>query len=151
VTERPEPDERPRRARRITWRVAVFGGVLLLVGIVAVAAIWWQARNTFYVGFDDGEVVIFRGRSGGVLWFEPTVEESTGIRRFEVPAARRRAIEEGVERSSLAGARAYVSGLEDEIDEATTTTTTTSTTTTTTTTSTVPTTTAPATPTLPAP
>jgi protein phosphatase len=135
--------ERPARARRLTWRVAVFGGVLVLIGIIAFAAIWWQARNTFYVAFDDGEVAIFRGRAGGVLWFEPTVEESTGIRRFEVPPARRRAIEDGVERSSLAAARAYVRGLEDEIEDATTTTRSTTTTTTTTTT-TVPTTTAPA-------
>jgi PPM family protein phosphatase len=137
-TETPAPPgteagEPPARRRRITWRVALFGMVILLIGVVAAAAIWWQARNTFYVGFDDGEVAVFRGRAGGVLWFEPTVEESTGIRRSEVPAARRRAIEDGVERSSLAGAQAYVEGLEDEIERATTTTTTSTTTTTTTT------------------
>ena len=38
-----------------------------------VAAIGWYARSTYYVGFDGDQVAIYKGRPGGVLWFEPTL------------------------------------------------------------------------------
>jgi serine/threonine protein phosphatase PrpC len=128
-----EPEERSKRSR-LTWRVAVFGAVVLVIGLVAAGAIWWQGRNTYFVGFDaDDEVVVFRGRPGGVLWLDPTVEEATGIERREVPPFRRRAIEVGVQRATLEAARLWVANLEEQIEESTTTTSTTTTTTTTTT------------------
>jgi hypothetical protein len=104
--------------------VVVFAFVLLVIVGVAATAIWWMGRNTFYVGFDGDDVVIFRGQPGGVLWIDPTVEESTDVRRGEVPARRRRALEDGVEQPTLDEARAYVASLEEEIEEARPTTTT---------------------------
>jgi protein phosphatase len=123
-----------RRGRRLTWRVVAFAAVVVLILAVAAGAVLWQARNTYFVTFDDGEVTIFRGQPGGLLWFEPTVEERTGITEREVPPFRRTAIENGVERSSLAEAERYVATLQELIDERATTTTTSTTTTATTTT-----------------
>jgi protein phosphatase len=122
------------RHRRLTWRVIAFAAVILLILVVAAGAVLWQARNTYYVAFDDGEVTIFRGQPGGLLWFDPTVEERTGITRQEVPAFRRSALEDGVERSTLDDAERYVATLQELIDERTAATSTTTTTTTTTTT-----------------
>jgi PPM family protein phosphatase len=102
---------------------AVLGG--------AFATIQWYGTSTYYVGYDGDEVAIFRGRPGGLLWIDPTLEIDTGIMRDEVPAAYRSALEAGHEHSSLAQAERYVSNIERDIaqqaerEAATTTTTTT--------------------------
>jgi protein phosphatase len=69
--------KRGRKKRR--WRrvlVAIVVAALLIVGF-AVFAAW--ARAGYFVAFDeDGEAIIYGGRSGGVLWFEPTAETEGG-------------------------------------------------------------------------
>jgi len=122
---------RPRR-RLFTWRVALFALAFLAVIGVAIGVIVYMGRNTYYVGVQDEQVVIFRGRPGGVLWIEPELAESTTIAVSQVPAASVEAVRAGVEESSLADAREYVANLQDQIAQ------TTATTTTSTTTSTVP-------------
>jgi protein phosphatase len=122
--------EPPRpRARRVTWRSVLFVVVLLaIVGAIG-GSVWWYGRNTFYVGVDDQRVTIFRGRPGGVLWLDPTVEQRTGLRLDEVPPARQRDVEKGKDADSLADARRYVANLRAQAEEeqAATTTTTSST------------------------
>jgi protein phosphatase len=138
----PEEEERARppgaagvqpvgvsRPRRITWRSVLFVVLVLAVLGGAVGAVAWYGRNTFYVGADGDRVAIYRGRPGGVLWFDPTVEEPTGLKLTEVPAARRQDVQNGKQESTLDAARRYVRNL---TPTTTTTTTTTSTTTTTT-------------------
>jgi protein phosphatase len=99
------------------------------------AAVNWYARHTFYVGLEGTQVVIFRGRPGGLLWFEPTLEKRTPLTTDEVVEARLPDLREGKPQSSLADADRYVNNLEQEAKAAqaartpTTTTTTTSTTT----------------------
>lgn len=61
--------------RRLTWRVAVFGALFVALVGLAVFAVGFSARNTFYVGFEGDTVTIFRGRPGGVLWIDPTVKD----------------------------------------------------------------------------
>ena len=135
-----EPAAEPAkpRGRRLTWRVLLFVFLVLVVLGAAVFAVGWYARGTYYVGFEGDEVTIYKGRPGGLLWFEATVEEGTGIDRDDVPAARVDDLEEGVEESSKAKADRYVDNLREQIDatdgpdRSTTTTTTRRTTTTTT-------------------
>ena len=112
------------RPRRVTWRVLLFVILFVVVLAGAAAAVGYYARNTYYVGFKNDAVVIFKGKPGGVLWFKPTVEEVTVIHRNEVVPAQVDRVEAGHEESTLQGAHDYVTNL-------TTTTTTTSTTTTT--------------------
>ncbi len=74
VVQLPEPA--PRKRRRFTWRVLAF---VLAVGLVlgaAAGAIGWFARNTYFLGFNGDEVAVFRGRPGGLLWFDPEVVET---------------------------------------------------------------------------
>jgi PPM family protein phosphatase len=129
-----EVDDEPK-PRRLTWRVAVFVlALLLLIGIV-LGALGWYARKTYYVTFEDEEVVVFKGRPGGFLWFDPTVEQLTGIGAEEVPPALVADLEEGIDQPTLEDANRYVENLEDQIaqvGQSTTTTTTTTVTTTTT-------------------
>jgi protein phosphatase len=119
----------PRR-RRLTWRVGLFAIAFLAIIGVGLGVIVWAGSNTYFVGLSGDEVVIFRGRPGGVLWIDPELAEPTGIQIGEVPAASVDAVRSGVEEPSLADAQRYVDNLRDQIADATTTTTTSTTTTT---------------------
>ena len=102
----------------------LFTLLILLVLAGGAAAIGYQARHTYYVGFKGDSVVIFKGKPGGVLWFDPTVEKDTGLTRSQIPASEIDRLSRGQEEGSLSGADAYVQSIRDR----TTTTTTTSTT-----------------------
>ena len=102
------------RPRRLTWRVAVFMLLLIAVLTSAGAAVNWYARHTFYVGLQGNQVVIFRGRPGGLLWFEPTLEKRTPLSTDEVVEARLPDLRKGKPQSSLADADRYVNNLEQE-------------------------------------
>jgi len=77
----------PPRPRRVTWRVVAFIMVLLSVIGVGVVAVGWYARNTYYVGLDGDRIAIFRGRPGGLLWFEPTLQKPTPLTTRDVLAS----------------------------------------------------------------
>lgn len=113
---RSAPDGGPRRAakeprvrlRLVSWRTFVFVIVLAAILGVAAAAVGWYSRGSFFVGLDRGQVTIFKGRPDKVLWFEPTVEQRTGIAAAQVPAASRDAVDAGKVLSTRAEADAYV-------------------------------------------
>ena len=98
--------------RRITARVIAFLVVLLLVLAGAAGAIGFYARGAYFVGLDEGNVAIFKGRPGGLLWFAPTVEERTTLTEASVPAARKDDVANGHTVASLEEARIYVNNLE---------------------------------------
>lgn len=105
----PDPADRPTvRLRRATWRTAGFVVLLAAVLGVAVAAVGWYARGSYFVGVDGDQVTVFKGRPGSVLWFDPTVEARTGITLEQVPATLRDAVVSGKQQSSRADADAYV-------------------------------------------
>ncbi len=79
----PEPAAKPKR---FTWRVGAFAVLLVAVVLGTFAAIGWYARSTYYVGFAGDQVAIYKGRPGGVLWFDPTLRERKPLTRPEVPA-----------------------------------------------------------------
>jgi protein phosphatase len=107
-------DEPTAGRRWLTWRVAAFVTALVLIVLVALGGTWWVARSTYYVGLQGDEVVIYRGRPGGVLFIDPTVEERTGLTATEVPPARRTAVQEGKTAATLDEARRYVDNLRRE-------------------------------------
>jgi len=129
----PEPDaapEQPQRARRTRLRtlsgaILVLLPVLLIVGI-AVGVIGWYARKSYFVGQQNNEVVIYQGVPGGVLGWDPTIEQRTGIKVADLPQLSQEHVQTNSTRGSLATAQEYVARLQNE-----TTTTSTSTTTTT--------------------
>ena len=116
------------RRRRIVSAALVIVPLLVVLGI-ATGGVAWYARQSYYVGFDHDEVVIYRGIPGGVLGFDPTVEERTGIDRSRLDPADEAAVDDGTGRGSRSRAQRYL----DELAERTTTTSTTRPTTTTTT------------------
>ncbi len=124
VLEERKPSRAERRAERkrtprsrLTWRVVAFVLLLLVVVGGAIATIQWYGTSTYYVTFDDGEVAIYQGRPGGILWIDPELEERTGIAEDEVPARYLPAIRSGNEQASLEDARQLVRNIERDIDE----------------------------------
>jgi len=118
--------------------VALFALLFLAIVGAAAGAVGWYARNTYFVGVEGDSVVIFKGKPDGVLWFDPTVEQTTDLTTDDLANEARDDVARGVEFGDVAEAEAYL--------ERVTTTTTTSTTTTTTTSTTAPPTTLPAPP-----
>jgi protein phosphatase len=79
---------------------------------VGIGVVAWYARNTYYVGSDLGNVAIFRGRPGGVLFWNPTLEQRTNVLVRDLPPQQRQQLKAGHGQfSSLGDARAYVSRL----------------------------------------
>jgi protein phosphatase len=101
----------------ITWRVGLFLGSLLVLALFVVGFVWWTGNRTYFVGTDGPEVVIYRGKPGGLLWIEPELVESTELTLDEVPGGSRAAVTAGVEESSLSAARQYVENLRDQIEQ----------------------------------
>ncbi len=93
---------------RFTWRVGVFLVLVLAVFGVAAFAVSWVASNSYYVGLDNGEVVIFQGRPGGFLWFQPSVAQRTSIAAASVPAEFQADIVKGKTEPTLQDATEYV-------------------------------------------
>jgi protein phosphatase len=108
----PHPDEilvdrSGAKTSFFTWRLLVFVATLLLVLGVLVSSVFAYARSAYFVGLDGQEVVIYRGRPDGVLWFDPTVEEPLDLTVAELEPDDLREVAEGVEFDSLDDARAY--------------------------------------------
>ncbi len=131
---------RERGAPRFTWRTGVF--VLLVLGVFAVAAgaVAWYGQNGYFVDVDPdtGEVAVFQGRPGGLLWFDPSLVESTGVQLEELTPVLRERIEAVPEFASLDEAEAFLANVAEQQAASRPSTTTTTSTTSSTSTSTVP-------------
>ncbi|MBU3704616.1 MAG: serine/threonine-protein phosphatase [Ilumatobacteraceae bacterium] len=117
-----------------------------LVAIVASVLIVFAAygRTGYFVGFEGTDVVIYKGRPGGVLWFDPTVEARTPLKERDLTEEMAQEILGNPTFGDAASAQRYVNGIRDEVQPIPTTTlplpvtTTSSSTTTSTTSSTLP-------------
>ncbi|MGI8807677.1 MAG: Stp1/IreP family PP2C-type Ser/Thr phosphatase [Acidimicrobiales bacterium] len=107
----------PAPTRRMTWRVFVFLFAVLAVVGAGIWAVAWYARGAYYVGIDDEQVAIFRGRPGGLLWFDPTlVERKQQPTGAELLPAQRVELDTGHEVPSKAAADRYVNNLRQEVE-----------------------------------
>lgn len=113
------------RDRRTTLRTALFVGLVVAIVGTGFAATAWYGRAGFFVGARGDRVVIFKGRPGGLLWFKPTVAETTSASLTEVLPNRADDIRAGKEYGSIDAARRYVRNVTEEAAPTTTTTTTT--------------------------
>jgi protein phosphatase len=84
---------------------------------VAVWAVAWYARSAYFVGLDNDQVAIFRGRPGGLLWFDPTlVEHKAQPTGAELLPAQRSELQAGHEVGSKKAADRYVNNLRQEVE-----------------------------------
>jgi hypothetical protein len=87
----------------------------------------WYARRSYYVGFAGNRVVIYKGVPGGVLGWNPTVDETTKIAAADLTPIDHDRVAGGAARGSLGDAHRFVARLQAGVDATTTTTTTTTT------------------------
>jgi serine/threonine protein phosphatase PrpC len=130
------PEKESRRARRrrlgiprrITFRVLGFVLLIVAVPVAAYFVLRWYAYDNWIVTTEGQQIVVTQGQSGGVLWFHPKVVDHTGHTVNDVLPDAVAALRSGVQESSLAKAKQYVTSIVLAGAAATTTTTTTTTT-----------------------
>lgn len=106
----PHPDEiyvdrSDARPPFLTWRLGLFVAAVLIVLAILAASLVAYARSSYFIGIDGQDVVIYRGQEGGVLWFDPTVEERIGVTVAGLDADDLAAVSDGIGFDSLDEAR----------------------------------------------
>jgi serine/threonine protein phosphatase PrpC len=103
-------------------------GVLLfwtgLVGIVLAVLVVFAAygRTGYFVGYDGQDVVVYKGRPDGVLWFDPTLEAKTTLTEEDLTDELAEEIAGNPTFSNAASAQKYVNSVRDEVQPIPTTT-----------------------------
>lgn len=100
----------PHRARRaLVWLLPV----ILLFG-AGLGALGWYARRTYYVGLAGERVALYQGVPGGVLGWDPTVEQRSSLIADDLTPAQRADLEDGHRFTSRSEALRYLRRLEEE-------------------------------------
>lgn len=113
ATPHPPLERRRRRPRPATFLFWTVIGAVLVGAFVVVAS---YARTGWFVGLDGDDVVIFKGRPGGVLWFSPTVENRTTLAVDDLSAELLAEVEGEPTFGSQDAAVRYVDDLRDEVE-----------------------------------
>ena len=75
-----------QKKRRITAGVVLFWSALVAIVLSAVTVVGVYARSGYFLGFNDqDQVVVYRGRVGGFMWFQPTVDTETELTGDQLP------------------------------------------------------------------
>jgi PPM family protein phosphatase len=106
---------RPRR-RRLVRALLIVLPVLAILGI-GFAATAWYARSSYFVGLDGSTVTVYRGLPDGLLFWDPTVEETTDLEAGDLTEAQQSDLESGKKFSSKSDAEDYVARLEASVDD----------------------------------
>jgi protein phosphatase len=109
------------------WRTLLFLAAVAAVVAIAVGAVAVAGRQGWYVAEDDGRVALFRGRPGGVLWIQGTVEERSDLLVEDLSPARQQAVRDAREFATAADGRRFIENLERSVRTTTSTTSTTTT------------------------
>ena len=104
-----ETPERPGTSRS-RWRVWTFALAIVAILAVGTVATVTVARSGFYLTDNGTEVQLFQGRREGLLWFHPTLVESTGVKVADLRESDRLAIDQQTF-TSRAGATAFIDEL----------------------------------------
>ena len=115
-------------AKKSKVGMVLFWSALVAIVFSAITVIGVYGRSGYFIGFDsDDQVAIYRGRVGGILWFEPTIETLTSLSGEELPEDILRDVALNREFSSSSQASKYLTLIRIAIIDATTTTSTTTT------------------------
>ena len=117
ITMRETPAKKKFRFGPVLFWSAL-GGIVLAVLVVFAA----YGRTGYFVSFQGDDVVVLKGRPGGVLWFNPTVEARTTLTRSDLSDELALEIAGEPTFSESSAAQTYVNGIRDEVQPNTTTT-----------------------------
>ncbi len=110
-----------RPPRKFRVRLLVATAVIIVMAAGTITAVGSYARGGYFVGFDgrgqDARLVVFKGRTRQILWFNPTVQLDSGVRRLNVFPALADDIDDTPSYESLEKATAYVNSIRGVVDE----------------------------------
>jgi len=109
--------------------VVLWGLPIVVVIGIAVGAVGWYARRTYYVGLSADRVTVFKGVPGGLLGWQPTVDRRTDLTSGDLSDADRADLQNGHRFASRSDADRFVTRLQQTHEALAGTTTTTTTTT----------------------
>jgi len=122
VTEAPAATTKKKKS---VVGVVLFWSVLTAIVLSSVTILGVYARSGYFIGFDSSEnVAVYRGRPGGFLWFQPTVDTQTELAGDELPEDILRDVALNRTFTSSSQAQKYLSLIQIAIVDAATTTTT---------------------------
>lgn len=111
------PSPRRRRARRISVVAVVCAAVIVAV----VVGVGVNARRGYFVRFesrsDDARLLIYRGSPESVLWFAPTIEADTTLRRSDLHPGLAEQLDDPRSFESAPRAAAFVNSIRDVVEE----------------------------------
>ncbi|MGH3320262.1 MAG: PP2C family protein-serine/threonine phosphatase [Streptosporangiaceae bacterium] len=107
------PGDPPRRRR---WPFFYLAVLIFVVGLALAGYGGWQyTRSQYYVGAQDGEVVIYRGLSQHVVGYDlSAVHSRTDVPLGDLPVFERDLVVHNIEAGSLGGAQKIVDRLRGE-------------------------------------
>lgn len=119
-----------KEKRRITVGMTLFWSALVIIVLGVIVIMGVYGRSGYYLDFTkDDTVAIYRGRVGGVLWFDPTIDTETELKGDDLPPDILRDVMTNREFASSSQARKFLSLVQQVILNSTTTTVPTTTTT----------------------
>ncbi|MDG2114614.1 MAG: Stp1/IreP family PP2C-type Ser/Thr phosphatase [Actinomycetota bacterium] len=95
----------------VTTRGLLIPLISIAVIVAVLGAVGWYARTGYHVGTLGDEIAVFKGRPGGLLWFDPTLEDRPGILLIELSDDDRALVASGHSTESLDGAQAFIDDL----------------------------------------
>ena len=103
------------------WRRFRPRSMLLTLGVLSVVMVGFggtavYARSGYFADELDGDVVILRGRPGGVLWFKPSVEAETSVAVDELDGASRERLGQLPVWPTLEDAQDFVDNLKSPVE-----------------------------------
>ena len=99
-------------SRRGVRSLLLWGLPILAVIGLAVGAVGWYARRTYYVGLSGDRVTLFKGVPGGLLGWDPTVDHQTELTGADLTEADRADLESGHRFASRSDANQFLERLE---------------------------------------
>ncbi len=102
------------KVRRFTWRTFLFLFAIATVFVAAFSMTAVYARTGYFVGFDGADVVVYKGRPGGVLWFDPTVEVRSATVRADLTESDITSVSSNISFASVDRAVVYIKALAPE-------------------------------------
>jgi len=111
---RARGDGQRHQPRPVTIRVVVFVLVLAGIGIGAYYLVRWYATSAYYVTIDHGHLVVYQGRPGGVLGFDPKLVATSAVTTAAILPSRIAELRLTVSEPSLLAARHFIGNLHRE-------------------------------------
>ena len=111
ASEARRPEVQTARTPMLTWRVVAFFAALLAIVGVVVVVVAAEAAGSYFVGVDDGEVVVFKGKADGSV-LNPEIVGTPGIDFDLLTDEEKAQVKLEPTFGSVAEAEEYIRGLE---------------------------------------